>query len=193
MACPATENKNVWPFVGVRIQCKIIPNEELSFLGSGVEQGTLNIFNWRWTIQISFFSLKNRHVATWGGGGGYLTLICSQLSHPQTFLVKYTRNYNFLVGPNKQLLSSNRPHAVNELIRFSFFSLLSCVYQLGQLRKRHTGKDSIKTLEVFRILMEDKHVWKKIITTDPETHSKCMNNFVKQSFADSKQNMIVFF
>lgn len=70
VACPATENKNVWPFVGVRIQCKIIPNEEMSFLGSGVEQGTLNILNWRWTIQISFFFFKNRHVATWGGGGG---------------------------------------------------------------------------------------------------------------------------
>lgn len=41
--------------------------------------------------------------------------------------------------------------------------------------------------------MEDKHVWKEIITTDPETHSKCMNNFVKQSFVDSKQNMIIFF
>lgn len=143
MACPATENKNVWPFVGVRIQCKIIPNEELSFLGSGVEQGTLNIFNWCWTIQIRFFFFKKQARSNLGGGG-YLTLICSLLSHPQTFLVKYTKNYNFLVGPNKQLLSSNRPHAVNELIRFSFFSLLSCVYQLGQLRKRHTGKDSIK-------------------------------------------------
>lgn len=34
---------------------------------------------------------------------------------------------------------------------------------------------------------------KKFITTDPEAHSKCMNNFVKQSFADSKQKMIIFF
>lgn len=33
---------------------------------------------------------------------------------------------------------------------------------------------------------------KKFITTDPETHSKCLNYFVKQSFADSKQNMIIF-
>lgn len=163
MACPATENKNVWPFVAVRFQCKIIPNEEMSFLGSGVEQGTLNIIKWRCTIQISFF-FKNRHVATWGGGG-YLTLICSLLSHPQTFLVKYTRNYNFLVGPNKQLLSSDQTHAFNEPIRFSFFflHLLSCVYQLGHLRKRNTGKDSIKTLQVLtRILMKDKHVWKEI-------------------------------
>lgn len=31
---------------------------------------------------------------------------------------------------------------------------------------------------------------KKFITTD--TPSTCLNNFVKQSFADSKQNMIIF-
>lgn len=41
------------------------------------------------------------------------------------------------------------------------------------------GKDSIKILEVFRILMEDKYVWKEIIIIDFEIYFKCMNNFVK--------------
>lgn len=33
---------------------------------------------------------------------------------------------------------------------------------------------------------------KKFIATDSDTPSKYLNNFVKQSFADFKQNMIIF-
>lgn len=106
--------------------------------GQGLSKGHWIYLTDAERYKLVFFFFKNRHVATWGGG--YLTLICSLLSHPQTFLVKYTRNYNFLVGPNKQLLSSNRPHAVNELIRFSFFSFIKLRLSVRPVEKETHGK-----------------------------------------------------